>query len=1628
MATIEKETPVRRMPDSAYSTLNRALANIYTLDWEFVAYTLIFMAAMVSRMWDLGARVMSHDESLHTYYSYQLYERGDFDHTPLMHGPLLFHMTALSYFLFGVNDFSGRLYAAILGVGVVMFPLLFRRWLGKTGAIFTSIGLMVSPMLLYYSRYIRHDIPTMFFALTMLYAIMQYVDGEKPRRPVWIAVLAAATSLMLASKEVSFMYIAIFGSFFTLFWLMRMLQGLTFRVNVDQAKDGNSISKIFFWLLGQGLALASAGVMGFHIGYSIWQFWVVERDPTPISQIGLQLLFGAIIFALFHAVGAISLVLTGRYTDVGTMMANGLRRPNSAMLIIIVGTVLGGVFTLITVSTIDIIKPEVIWQEVSSRERIEDQAFQLTDPLEQQAYLDKYTAGPGEKIEAISRTYNSDNFVHASVWIATPILLIIFAMIIIAILKSPRGVFSLQDFFAILMVAFILSGILIMAEQRSVHSHEQHQREEQMQKERDRKEEILKTRLGEDYVAPPAEEPNDIYVYVTLFIGGGLATLIILSRLMTNIWDYLNRQPIFDMLIVMGTMILPWTAALPLFLAGYDLDRVPIGQDMIRQAILVSIAYLAVSATVGLSWNWKWWTLASIAFWLPFVVFFTTFFTNGNGLGTGVIGSLGYWLEQQGVRRGSQPQYYYTLVQVPIYEYMPLLISSIAAFFGISYVFDFRTRSRQAEKQAEYAEARLAHLNELAADPEVELDEEDYEFLAEANLLTHLQEQNDEVYDPKPRWLQPFSPRVENALRKRHFEYLGEIPFMQFMAYWAIIIFVALTMAGEKMPWLTTHITLPLIFIGGWYVGRVVDNIRWSEIRIGGWVLMAVLVPVFMIALVQLGLPYFTGTDKPFQGDTQFELESTGQWLAALFGVLVTGYFVVRTALATGYGQSVRLVFTSLVLMLVFITARHAWMASFLNYDYPTELLVYAHSGPAVKTVMEDLDYIASRHPDGHRIAIVYDEESTWPFVWYLRDYDNLTYVTTDGIRSNPSQLEGALVVISGEGKNADVERYLGDDYYKYDYIRLWWPMQEYFNLNFERVANLFEPQEVYPASTLYRRGMWNIWWDRNYDTYGQAKCVEREANAKCIVDNSDPANPVYGLECIQQQTATCLNDHTPSTDEIDREFGVEDWPVRDKLFVYIQKDFAVRIWDTGLDGQSVAERLKPDPENTVYQNIEPLSDVGAGVLRNPRDLAIDGDGNVYVADTENRRVVVFDTDGFQQRIIGEGIIGVPWGIAVSPLDGNIYVANTFPLEENSIMVFNPEGELINQFGQFGRPSDLNFNEPATMFGPRNITVDLDGYIYVVDTGGHRVRIYDPEFNHLRDIGGEGTGFGQMLEPVGIVVHHISGEIYVAETWNRRISVYNREGTILRTWEVNMWEGTTVTSQRPYLAVSPDGTLILVSDMDASEGNNGPRVVAYDLSGQAILSFNATSGSPLYVNAVAGIDVAPDGRVYVVDSGSSRVVVFPPLSVIGNLAPNAHPDYPHHRPEDGDGATSTTVEDNPEVFAITYVGIQYLQALTTGDYELYTGLFCSTATLPSRTQFSEQISVAYIGLGIPEVEVNTEIMGRTAVIEWDGNLIVAPGTEFEARRPASEIPPLELVRRGNDWRICDAEIFRPGGG
>ncbi|MFQ5576614.1 MAG: flippase activity-associated protein Agl23, partial [Anaerolineae bacterium] len=185
------------------SFLDKPIVATLVINWELVLYALLFLLAMASRFYDLGARVMSHDESLHALFSFKLYDGDGYRHDPLMHGPLQFHLVALSYLLFGDNDFSARIPAALFGVALVMLPYWFRPWLGRLGALVTSFGLLISPVLLYYDRYIRNESYIALFTAMLALSLFRYM---RTRRQSWLYVGAAAVSLSLSTKEVAFIH------------------------------------------------------------------------------------------------------------------------------------------------------------------------------------------------------------------------------------------------------------------------------------------------------------------------------------------------------------------------------------------------------------------------------------------------------------------------------------------------------------------------------------------------------------------------------------------------------------------------------------------------------------------------------------------------------------------------------------------------------------------------------------------------------------------------------------------------------------------------------------------------------------------------------------------------------------------------------------------------------------------------------------------------------------------------------------------------------------------------------------------------------------------------------------------------------------------------------------------------------------------------------------------------------------------------------------------------------------------------------------------------------------------------------------------------------------------------------
>ena len=105
----------------------------------------------------------------------------------------------------------------------------------------------------------------------------------------------------------------------------------------------------------------------------------------------------------------------------------------------------------------------------------------------------------------------------------------------------------------------------------------------------------------------------------------------------------------------------------------------PEGGGLVVAGAIV-VALLAVSFRLGLLWRWRVWLGCAVVFYVIWLLLYSTFFTNLDGIGSGWWRSLGYWQAQQEVARGHQPFYYYLLL-APLYEFLPMLFSLAAGVY-----------------------------------------------------------------------------------------------------------------------------------------------------------------------------------------------------------------------------------------------------------------------------------------------------------------------------------------------------------------------------------------------------------------------------------------------------------------------------------------------------------------------------------------------------------------------------------------------------------------------------------------------------------------------------------------------------------------------------------------------------------------------------------------------------------------------------------------------------------------------------------------------------------------------------------------------------------------------------------
>ena len=176
--------------------------------WEAVGYATLLLIGLGMRLWELDARAMHHDESLHALYSWNLFNGLDYTHNPMMHGPFQFEANAALFLIFGDSDATARLLYAIMGTVLIGMPLLFRSRLGRGGALATSALLFTSPAILYFSRFARNDILMAVWALGTVICMWKYLDEGRHR---YLYIAAALLGLAFATKESAYLLVGTLG-------------------------------------------------------------------------------------------------------------------------------------------------------------------------------------------------------------------------------------------------------------------------------------------------------------------------------------------------------------------------------------------------------------------------------------------------------------------------------------------------------------------------------------------------------------------------------------------------------------------------------------------------------------------------------------------------------------------------------------------------------------------------------------------------------------------------------------------------------------------------------------------------------------------------------------------------------------------------------------------------------------------------------------------------------------------------------------------------------------------------------------------------------------------------------------------------------------------------------------------------------------------------------------------------------------------------------------------------------------------------------------------------------------------------------------------------------------------------
>jgi trimeric autotransporter adhesin len=300
---------------------------------------------------------------------------------------------------------------------------------------------------------------------------------------------------------------------------------------------------------------------------------------------------------------------------------------------------------------------------------------------------------------------------------------------------------------------------------------------------------------------------------------------------------------------------------------------------------------------------------------------------------------------------------------------------------------------------------------------------------------------------------------------------------------------------------------------------------------------------------------------------------------------------------------------------------------------------------------------------------------------------------------------------------------------------------------------------------------------------------------------------------------------------------------------------------------------------NGLYAYTGDGSAAGVAQLNSPLGTASDSSGNIYIADSANNAVRKIASAGTISTVLDSTKVNNPHGLAADS-SGNIYIADT---GNSRVLKLTSAGTVstVAGTGTDGSSGDGGAATSATLSIPTAVAVDASGNLYIADTGNHRVRKVTSggiisTFAGTGASGYAGDGASAPLAhlngPQGVAVDG-SGNVYIADTGNYRIRVVASNGTI---------------------------STLAGTGLPSYSGDSGPAV-------------SAAIGVPVSIAADSS------GNVYIADSGSRIRLVKKGSGVITTIAGTGISGYT------GDGSVATAAQLNsPTGLSFSSSGTLYL--------------------------------------------------------------------------------------------------------